>query len=526
MINRFSSRRTRLDQTFLNQRLQGAQSYDRIAGYFRSSILEVAGEALESITGQIRMICNSDLNVGDVETAKAANYAMRREWCDAEPENYGEKAKPRFARLYNFLRSGKMQVKVLPRERFGLVHGKAGVITLANGNKTAFMGSTNETFDAWKLHYELVWEDNSPEAVQWVQEEFDALWHHPLAVSLAEFVIDDVGRLSQRNVFPSVEVWREEADPGAPIIETPVYRQEYGLWAHQKYFVNLAFEAHKGPHGARFVLADMVGLGKTMQLALSAMLMALYGDQPVLILVPKPLLWQWQEEMLNLLEMPSAVWNGKQWIDENGLEYPVAGAIGIKKCPRRVGIVSQGLITSKSEASEYLKLMNYECVIVDEAHRARRKNLGADREAEKADPNNLLAFLWQIAPCTKSLLLATATPVQMYPIEAWDLLNVLSINNEAVLGTTWSNWRRAEEALALTMGQGDLPEDDQDRWRWIRNPLPPASESPDFKNIRRSLKLSDEVAVAPGDAWDKLREPDKARIRRLAKDFGRCIIER
>lgn len=520
MINRFSSRRTRLDHTFLNQRLQGAQSYDRIAGYFRSSILEVAGEALESITGSIRVICNSDLNVWDVETAKAANYAMRREWCDAEPENYSEKAKPRFARLYKFLRSGKMHVNVLPREKFGLVHGKAGVITLANGDKTAFMGSTNETLDAWKLHYELVWEDSSPDAVQWVQEEFDALWHHPLAVPLAEFVIEDVGRLSQRSVFPSVEVWREEADPGAPIIETPVYRQEYGLWAHQKYFVTLAFEAHKGPHGARFVLADQVGLGKTMQLALSAMLMALYGEKPVLILVPKPLLWQWQEEMLNLLEMPSAVWNGKQWIDENGLEYPVAGAIGIKKCPRRVGIVSQGLITSKSEASEYLKQMSYECVIVDEAHRARRKNLGPDREAEKADPNNLFAFLWQIAPCTKSLLLATATPVQMYPIEAWDLLNVLSISNEAVLGTNWSNWRRAEEALALTMGQGDLPEDDQDRWRWIRNPLPPASESPDFKNIRRSLKLSDEVAVAPGDAWDKLREPDKSRIRRLSRDFA------
>jgi len=520
MIHRFSSRRTRLDQTFLNQRLQGAQAYDRIAGYFRSSILEVAGEALESITGQIRVICNSDLNLQDVNTAKAANYAMRREWCAASPETYSEKAKPRFTRLYQFLRSGKLQVKVLPREKFGLVNGKAGVVTMATGAKTAFMGSTNETYDAWKLHYELVWEDNSPEAIQWVQEEFDALWHHPLAVNLADFVIEDIGRLSHRSVFPSVEVWREEADPGAPIIETPVYRQEYGLWAHQKYFVTLAFEAHKGPHGARFVLADMVGLGKTMQLALFAMLMALYGDKPVLILVPKPLLWQWQEEMLNLLEMPSAVWNGKQWVDENGLEYPAAGATGIKKCPRRVGIVSQGLITSKTEAANCLKQLDYECIIVDEAHRARRANLGLDREAEKPTPNNLLAFLWAIAPRTKSLLLATATPVQMYPVEAWDLISVLAIGNDAVLGTDWSNWRRANEALAMAMGQAELPEDDQDRWRWIRNPLPPGSEAIDFKNIRRTLKASDEVAVVPGDAWSKLRQPDKDRIRRLARDFG------
>ncbi len=175
-IERFSSRRTRLDQSFLNQRLQEAKSYDRIAGYFSSSILEVAGEALETVTGLIQVICNSDLSVDDVETAKAANYAIRREWCASEPEKYNANSKPRFARLYKFLRSGKMQVKVLPREKFGLVHGKAGVITLANGSQTSFMGSANETYHAWRLHYELVWEDNSAEAIQWVQEEFDALW--------------------------------------------------------------------------------------------------------------------------------------------------------------------------------------------------------------------------------------------------------------------------------------------------------------------------------------------------------------
>lgn len=40
MVNRFSSRRQRLDHSFLAQRLRGAQGYDRIAGFFSSSILE------------------------------------------------------------------------------------------------------------------------------------------------------------------------------------------------------------------------------------------------------------------------------------------------------------------------------------------------------------------------------------------------------------------------------------------------------------------------------------------------------
>jgi superfamily II DNA or RNA helicase len=520
VIRRLSSRRQKLDHSFLTPRLLGAKAYDRIAGYFSSSILEVAGEALETMSGPVRVICNSDLDVRDVETAKAASYAMRRECCASEPEKYNATAKDRFARLYTFLCSGKMKVKVLPRKKFGLVHGKAGAITPADGHKTAFVGSANETYDVWKLHYEIVWEDDSPEAVQWIQEEFDALWHSQFAVDLADFVIEDIGRLAQRRVLPNIEVWREEPEPATPIIETPVYRREYGLWEHQKAFAKLAFDAHRGPYGARFILADMVGLGKTLQLAMAGMLMALYGTRPVLVLAPKTLVWQWQDEMQHLLDMPSAVWMGKQWVDENGIEYPASGPEGIKRCPRRVGIVSQGLITSKSEVVEHLNQLRYECIIVDESHRARRKNLGPHRENEKPDANNLLAFLLEVAPRTKSLLLATATPVQLYPLEAWDLLNLLAVGNEYVLGNDWSHWRHTGQALDLIMGRSSLPDDDLELWAWVRNPLPPASEGRDFEVIRRSLRIPESVAVASGSGWQKLGAPDRARIRRIARDFA------
>ena len=81
MLRRHSSRRGSLDQTVLNQRLDGAVSYDRIAGYFRSSLFEVAGEALAKITGPVRIICNSDIDPKDMETAVAAQGALRRSWC-------------------------------------------------------------------------------------------------------------------------------------------------------------------------------------------------------------------------------------------------------------------------------------------------------------------------------------------------------------------------------------------------------------------------------------------------------------
>lgn len=521
MINRFSSLRQKIDQSFLTDRLRRAKKYDRIAGYFSSSVLEVAGEAIESMEGPVRLVCNSQLEMPDVETAKAAQMAIRQEWCASEPEKYPEIAKDRFRRLYEFLSSGKLAVRVLPSEKFGLIHGKAGVITLANGKKSAFLGSVNETLSAWKLNYELLWEDDSLDAVKWVEDEFNTLWENHYAIPLAEFVIDDLDRLIRRHVIASVEEWRREPDSASTVIESPVYRKEVGLAEHQKYFIKLAFEAHNSPQGARFILADGVGLGKTLQLAMAAQLMALQGDKPVLIIVPKTLLWQWQDELKTLLDIPSAVWNGKQWIDDNGLVYPSSGPEDIKKCPRRIGILSQGLIiNSKSGIAELLQSMKYECVIVDEAHRARRKNLGPDRENEKPDANNLLNFLYAISQRTKSLLLATATPVQLYPVEAWDLLNAISIGNESVLGNDFSNWRKAGEALSLIMGDRNMPDDDLDAWAWIRNPLPPASEDRDFLLLRKSLKLSDEVVVLPGGVWDTISGPDKNRIKRIADHFA------
>ena len=47
MINRYSSRRESLSGSLLNKKLKNAKSYDRIAGYFSSSILEVAGDEKE-----------------------------------------------------------------------------------------------------------------------------------------------------------------------------------------------------------------------------------------------------------------------------------------------------------------------------------------------------------------------------------------------------------------------------------------------------------------------------------------------
>ncbi len=343
MVNRYSSRLQKLDEAFLNKKLVNAKSYDRIAGYFCSSILEVAGESIEGVSGTVRVICNSGLSKEDVDVA---NYAqkVKQEWCGSLPEERytSPESSLRLRRLYKLIKDGKLQIRVIPDEAYGLMHGKAGVIRYNDGTATSFLGSINETKSAFQLNYEMVWEDDSPESISWVQDEFDFFWNNKYAVDLCDFVVEDINRISKRVIVP-LEKWREESGDEIPAVavEEPVFRKEFGLWEHQKYFVELAFREHQKDGGARFLLADQVGLGKTVQLAMSAKLMALYGDKPILIIVPKTLVFQWQDELQTLLDMPSAVWTGHGWQDETGYFYQAESARSILKCPRRVCIISQ-----------------------------------------------------------------------------------------------------------------------------------------------------------------------------------------
>lgn len=538
-----------MDQTVLNDRLMGAVSYDRIAGYFRSSLFEVAGEALAQVAGPVRILCNSELEVEDLKTAAAAQSSLRRNWCAAQPQNAPPMALPRFQALYDALTSEKMAVRVLPNSAFGLIHGKAGVIRRADGSAIAFLGSVNESANAWKVNYELLWEDDSRETVAWVQEEFDALWNDPRAIDLAccPFITQDIQRILHRQVIEPLE-WKESTTAieaaAAAAVESPVYRADQGLWPHQKYFASLALERHR-LGGARLVLADQVGLGKTIQLAMAALLMALEDPDggPILVLAPKPLLLQWQDELLNLLQLPSARWTGKAWIDENDLEYPAEGLKGFGKCPRRIGLVSQGLVTrGMQDMLDMLLARKYTCVLVDEAHRARRKNTpkvdGSDEEIdEPAIPNNLMKFLQEIGLKTKSMILATATPVQLHPVEAWDLLYILSQGNDGVLGggTKTSPWYKASMCLNIATGDKVVPMELMEGWRHVRDPLPSRFENSAFEKIRDRLNAPDAKWQFTPETLNRLPQAIQKVLlqNEVLPDYGarfnpmlRCIIRR
>jgi hypothetical protein len=212
-IERFSSRRQALGRV-LSDRLNGATRYLRIAGYFRSSLLEVVGEALDTV-GEIRVVCNGDLDPYDVKVAKAARdgqEALARtlvsSWQSTEDGLDLLLARERYRRLHDLLSAGRMKVRVVPRDGDNVfVHGKAGVIEHASGKVYSFVGSMNDSVSGLRHAYEILWGDEDPAAAAWVRDEFEHFWTQ--GVDLPDAVVKHVAAMASRIEYRSIEEARD-----------------------------------------------------------------------------------------------------------------------------------------------------------------------------------------------------------------------------------------------------------------------------------------------------------------------------
>jgi len=491
VLRRFSSRTERLDTEFLAKTLEGATKYLRIAGYFRSSIFELVGEQIAKIP-EVKIVCNSELDMADFQVASGRNTALKERWNEVDVEAEALLKKERYQLLDQLLQSGNVEIRVVPMERLFL-HGKAGVMSYPDGSRQSFIGSVNESKSAFASNYELVWQDDDEVSSDWVEQEFWELWKE--GVPLPDAILAEIQRVANRQEI-TIEVAQQKPQdlPAAAMAEAPIYRGGEQLQPWQRSFVTMFIE-HREIYGkARLLLADEVGVGKTLSMAVSALVSALLDDGPVLILVPSTLTIQWQIEMKDKLGIPSAVWSSqkKVWLGVEGqILSPRGNALSIKKCPYRIAIISTGLIMHQREHGEFVKeaamlLKNrYGTVILDEAHKARVKG-GLGENATQ--PNNLLAFMNDMGRRTKHLILGTATPIQTKVRELWDLLGILNSGAEFVLGDSLSPWRNHENAIPMVTGKAILKTESQ-VWDWLRNPLPPENEHHTVSNIRNHLNI-------------------------------------
>lgn len=181
--------------------------------------------------------------------------------------------------------------------------------------------------------------------------------------------------------------------------------------------IDAAIFAFKSPLSRGAILADEVGLGKTIEAGLIIDQLYTEGRQNILILVPASLRTQWQHEMLNRFNLSSEIIDGsilRKKQKKQMIENPLKDG----------GI----FIASHNFAYRYDYLcanVIWDLVVIDEAHRMRNVWKKGNKTAKK---------IRDVIKGRPKILL-TATPLQNNLMELFGLTSFL---DENYLGTEFS----------------------------------------------------------------------------------------
>ncbi len=199
-------------------------------------------------------------------------------------------------------------------------------------------------------------------------------------------------------------------------------------WPHQI----RAFQRLYGHWPPRLLIADEVGLGKTIQAGM-LIRQAWLADKArrVLILAPASVCKQWQLELREKFNLNWPIYDGDQlvWLKSPGGNAPLAKDVSRADWHKEPFVIASSHLMRRRERVPELaeQAEPWDILVIDEAHHARRKSPGLGGERR---PNRLLDLLGKIKDRTKSLLMLTATPMQVHPVEVWDLLAMLGLPPE------------------------------------------------------------------------------------------------
>ncbi len=178
----------------------------------------------------------------------------------------------------------------------------------------------------------------------------------------------------------------------------------------------------------RVLIADEVGLGKTISTGLLIRQAWLSGvAKRILLMVPASVMPQWQNELYEKFNLNVPIYDGQKlvWRKTHATAEPRERKVGRDEWHRE-GLVlcSSHLMRRRDRADDLLQAEGWDLIVLDEAHHARRRAPGSPQEG---GPNRLLRLMSSLKDKARSLVLLTATPMQVHPVEVWDLLNLLGL---------------------------------------------------------------------------------------------------
>ena len=464
--------------------LEDAERYDRLTGYFNARALTLAVRGIEGLIrngGRMRLIVGCTLDPPEIEAIEKGEQLrdlVERHLANLPLAPPGPASSDALELVAWMIGRGHLDVKVAvpcdthrkPIPADGIFHEKAGIIEDRGGDKIAWNGSLNETAAGWRHNWESINVYTSwglePRRVVDEEANFARIW----ANRAQRVIVLDVPEAARRDLMrfmPDSDMPARLKEPEKNLAKgkPPAKEPELGtedppgdlrsrLWSFIQHAPALpeggervgeatsaitpwphqvkAFERLYHDWPPKLLIADEVGLGKTIQAGMLLRQAWLAGRaKRILILAPKAILAQWQIELREKFNLNWPIYDGHKmvWYPSPALRGKHEREVdrdGWHKEP--VVIASSHLMRRRDRVASLLEGAEpWDLIVLDEAHHARRRGAGS---AQEGGPNALLQLMQGLKARTQGLVLLTATPMQVHPIEVWDLLNLLDLPPE------------------------------------------------------------------------------------------------
>jgi superfamily II DNA or RNA helicase len=477
---------------FIAPVLEKAVRYDRLTSFFDARALLSISHGLDAMwhrKGKMRLILGvhsvpHDLlhaSVPGMDWTQDVIDALRKRLMSQVSTISDEMLKNRIATLAWMMKDRLLEVRVAaPSGRSvsgaseGMFHMKHFVFEDSLGNLITAVGSPNETSPGMSTNFEEItvhmsWRHGSSKYIEAHTRTFEDIWNGTIE-GLSVRRLDDAfaNELLQNLKYP---LTRQGPGPGKrqhavvkQIIDiarrSPVYSLfnsgSAALYPHQE----RAFLDGMSRWPIRVLFADEVGLGKTLEVGAAISYLHRFGAvHRVVILAPKNLLRQWQDELR--LHFGLAFWiydsSTRTFISPSGEgrllpshESPVG-----ESAPDLIIVSAQLARGMRSSDHMFKKVKRLpDLLVIDEAHAARLK-LALDG---KPHPTRLFNLVKELSPKIQHIILVTATPLQMHWMEYHATLSLLG------LPEGWADGATYERSLRILASPNIKPSLEDAKW--------------------------------------------------------------
>ena len=469
--NSYVGRGTHILNEFLLPVMSEAVRYDRITSYFTIESLLAIAHGIESLfekNGTMRLIIGIHSVPGDLIEASEKREALDKEISvlrDRIKEDVSALSdnleKDRLVTLAWMLEDGLLQVKAAAIMDGSLFHPKTLLLKDTTGERVAAIGSPNETGNGLGNNFEQImvvrsW--NEAEAVNDQERFFQDLWDG----TEEDVIVTDISDLTADIIESGLgEYYRSKKRPSAmvPDIIKASARMPAdffvsgdipSLFMHQERAVIDALS--RWP--VRVLFADEVGLGKTFEVAATITYLLKYSKiSRVLILTPKAVLAQWQDELFDHFGIDAWLYDSqyRMFVDHGGTYIAAPRRNPLASGSPSIILMSVQLARGTSKGLSLLEREDTllpDVLVVDEAHSARVHN----DIAGKKKTTRAYKMIDAVSRKIPHIILATATPMQKDPGEYHAMLKLLGLPKR------WDREREFDTSLRLisSMREPDL----------------------------------------------------------------------